>query len=401
MSDANNTDIVLGTGADALRAGSWYNDAYYQILLVKRNADKAHVKSIRTKIVAAQRKNPKSDSKAGKYFSDYKLDEKTIERLSSYPKPPDFDKENISIATYLPSPGVVFPLEFIKTLSRENIKARTGASENSQDDISSYYNYSIEVNNFYDPIRTLLYTRKISQIIAKTWYAYLHAKEKKVSIKVNGVTEKLSLWDCFIQDKWHEFGDNIDILDSLIAREIFLTPQNSGPDDLEPDNLNIYYPLKSQSQGKNTRFLILPNSKAWQGITLSLLLAGQAYYGVDKDGKYTNDEEPAGYHQIAQPILSTGEIVMKYGLKTSWDTFKGNVTELSLSPGDSSIAYQAVIPYPPIPAEHNISRENIKAWAYAKDDDGDFPFYHKEGENYLVDVQYFSPPYPYIPLSSS
>ncbi|MBD2454699.1 hypothetical protein H6G80_11465 [Nostoc sp. FACHB-87] len=409
MSDANNENTIqkpiqkpihIGSGADAMEAGSWYDNAYYQILLVEPIPDQTRGKFIRTTIVAGQRIRPENTTD-GIYFSDYQLDDKTIEKLNDYPKSPCINKCNINdadtnIATYLPSSGVVFPEGFIDTLTRKYLNSGTPFK-------TFLHSHSIEISNFYEPIRTLLHTRKTSQLIAKTWYAYLHAKDNN-----NG-----ELWNSFTEGKWHEFvGDKIDILDGLIAREIFLSDQNTSSDHLEPDNLNIYYPLKSQYDTEKTRFLILPNSRAWQGIALGLLLSGQAYYGVDKDGKYTSKlGEIVSYHQVSQPILSTGEIVMKYGLEVSWDTFKGDIIEMSLSPGNNSIAYQAIIPYPPIPSSDNLNIDDIKAWADAEDDPKtedatSIPFFHKRKgsgnpEEYLVDVRYFSPPFPYIPLSCS
>ncbi|MBK1989151.1 hypothetical protein A0J48_016660 [Sphaerospermopsis aphanizomenoides BCCUSP55] len=391
------TDVTsnnLGSGADAMDAGSWYNDAYYQILLVEPNPDQSPGKLIRTKIITAKRIRPENtententENKSEKYFSEYKLDNKTIERLSDHPKPPDFDQNNISIATYLPSTGVVFPRGFMETLMQE---------QQSTPMRDYLHQYSIESSNFYEPIRSLLYTRKISQLIAKTWYTYLTAKEG-------------AWWDYFTKGEWNKFIEanqeaDRDQLDGLIAREIFLAPQNACPDEFEPDNLDIYYPLKSHYDKQKTRFLILPNSLAWQGIGLSLLIAGQAYYAVTKNGE-------TRYHQISQPILSTGEIVIKYGLEVSWDKFRGDVQELSSSPGNNSIAFQVVLPYPPIPTEHNLSRKQIQKWADAQDDpdendvNNQLPFYHQtmidNKKQYLVDVRNFSPPYPYIPLSCS
>ncbi|MCM0593942.1 MAG: hypothetical protein ACSI46_06500 [Gloeotrichia echinulata DVL01] len=367
-----NSPIHLGTGADAMPAGSWYDDAYYQILLVEP-CSKIPGRHIKTTIIVGQRQKSTGDTKD---FSTYKLDQNTINKLTDYPKPPDFDKDNISIGTYLPSPGVFFPEGFIQSLKTNN-------SLNP-----------IELNNFYETTRSQLQTRKVSQLIAKTWNAYLDAKK-------NPTPCKKTLWDSFKEGEWDLFDNNkcnINILDGLIAREIFLAEHNTSSDHLEPGNLNIYYPLKSQFNGQHTRFLISPNSKAWEGITLSLLLAGQAYYKIGT--------APGLYHQISQPILSTGEIVIRYGVNVSWDRFKGELREQGLISGNNSIAYQVIIPYPPIPSEENLNRDELKQWADAEDDpdtnvDKKLPFYHKDNQgNYLVDAQYFSPPYPYIPLST-
>jgi len=188
---------------------------------------------------------------------------------------------------------------------------------------------------------------------------------------------------------------NIDILDGLIAREIFFFDQEFSPDNLEPDNLNIYYPLNQKlNQDGNPaedRFLILPSSEGWQGITLSLLMAGQAYCEL-KEGEY---------HQISPPILSTGDIVFRYGLEVDWNNFKGNIQEMQLEPGKYSVSSKATVPYPPIPSERNLSIRQIEEWANAQDENGDLPFYIKDQDgNYYLDVKYFTPPSPYMPLST-
>ncbi|MGF1990056.1 MAG: hypothetical protein RMY62_019635 [Nostoc sp. ZfuVER08] len=341
------------TATDPLQPGQWYDDdTYYQILSVAPRKNKTEGQYIETTILAQKREE----------FQKYLLDDKTQQKLIKYI--PDLEEINHkNIASYLPSPGVVFPKGFLNALYPNK----------------SSKNHSIETNNFYDPIRTLLHTRKISQLIAKTWHCYIKAKAS-------------DLWDNFVHGKWNEIDS--DILDGLIAREIFFFDQQSSPDHLVPKNLDIYYPLNSQESSEKARFLILPSSKGWQGITLSLLMAGQAYYEIEQDGQ-------TYYHQISQPILSTGEIVNKYGLQVTWDKFKGDIKELKVDPGKSSIAYEATIPYPPIPSEINLSFEKITKWSQAKDEDGDFPFYQKneEDQSYLVGVKYFSPPYPYIPLS--
>ncbi|MBC1241529.1 hypothetical protein GNE10_31390 [Nostoc sp. 2RC] len=340
------------TATDLLKPGQWYDDeTYYQILLVAPRQKITEGKYIEATIVTKKRGE----------FKKYFLDKKTQQNLRDY-SPINDDINHQSIACYLPSLGVVFPKVFIDALFIEK----------------SSQNHSIEINNFYEPIRTLLHTRKISQLIAKTWHCYIKAKTS-------------DLWYEFVHGKWNDIDS--DILDGLIAREIFFFAQKSSPDNFVPNNLDTYYPLNNKSNQK-TRFLILPSSKAWQGITLSLLMAGQAYYEIEQDGE-------TYYHQICQPILSTGEIVHKYGIEVTFNKFEGDIKELKVDPGNSSIAYQATIPYPPIPSEINLSLENITKWSQAKDEDGDFPFYQKneDDQSYLIGVEYFSPPYPYIPLS--
>jgi hypothetical protein len=123
-------------------------------------------------------------------------------------------------------------------------------------------------------------------------------------------------------------------------------------------------------------------------------MAGQAYYEV-KEGDETK------YHQISPPILSTGDIVFRYGIEVDWNNFQGNIQEMQLEPGKYSVASKATVPYPPIPSERNLSIRQIEEWANAQDENGDLPFYIKDQDgNYYLDVKYFTPPSPYIPLST-
>jgi hypothetical protein len=343
-------------------ANQWYaHDTLYQILLVDCDESvdlKDPRKILNTTLITNTRE----------HFNDYKLDLQTQKYLEGYPKAKltgnnSENTEDISaLSSYLPSPGVVFKKDFIKALSLVD----------SNQKIDEF-----NLNNFYDPLRTLLHTRKISQLIAKTWDAYLGATE---DIKQN-----------FSEGQWTEIDS--DVLDGLIAREIFLFSNQSDIDAFVPDNLEHYYPLKALGESKEqAKFFISPASKGWQGLALNLLMAGQVY-------RKTITENKEYYHQITQPILSTGEIVTKYNLEISCEKFEGDIKELKLSFDKLSSAYQVTIPYPPIPSETNLSREEIKKWANASDEDGDFPFYVKENGEYLLDVGYHSPPYPYIPLS--
>ncbi|WP_413172615.1 hypothetical protein [Anabaena azotica] len=342
--------MLVGSGKDAMRPQQWNDtDTYYQILLVTPPEKRTEGQYIKTTIVAKSREE----------FQTYLIDATTQEKLQPYYQ----NQNSNNIGSYLPSPGVVLAAGFLdalfsNTTSREQIIR--------------------EVNNFYESTRTLLHSRKISQLIAKTWHSYLEAK-------------RTGDWDKFVNGDWDEI--DAEVLNNLIAREIFFVDQAYPPSDLEPENLDIYYPLQSKTKSsEKARFMILPSSKAWQGIALSLLMAGQAYREIKQD-------KETYYHQISQPILSTGEIVNRYGLEVEWNTFKGEIKELQLSPEKSSIAFQAVIPYPPIPSERNLSLNEIKKWADADDEEGELPFYSKENGEFLVDVKYFLSPYPYIPLS--
>ncbi|MEI2582031.1 hypothetical protein [Scytonema sp. PRP1] len=347
-----------GSG-DPLYRGQWYQpDTYYQILEVKpaaKEQEKREGQHISTTILARKRGlgntgNPEPDS-----FNDFELDRETIEKLKDYPRKGDNNK----LSSYLPFPGVVFPKGFIETLSNGNSN-------------------QTELGNFYPSIRVILQTRKLSQLIARTWWTYLEAKE-------NGE------WDKFIDGKWDDIPSQI--LDGLIAREIFLVAGGAPPDNPNSEDPSIYNPLQSKGlTDKGARFLILPTSRAWQGITLSLLSSGQAYYLNNKENKY---------HQIAESVLSTGEIVFNYSLESDWSIFQGQFKELIISQESPWIVYQVVMPYPPIPSSEQLPRNYIKKWAEAEESGGDFPFYNKQDETYVIDVDYFRCPYPYIPLSTS
>ncbi|MEM7552812.1 MAG: hypothetical protein AAF378_01715 [Cyanobacteria bacterium P01_A01_bin.84] len=349
-------------GGDPLFPKQWYqSDTYYQILFVEpatKDINKRKGQNIRTSILAKKRGsgntgNPEPDS-----YDDFELDRETIEKLEDYPTKED-DKNKLS--SYFPFPGVVFPEGFMKTLSKDSKSTQL---------------FQTELGNFYPSIRIILQSRKLSQLIARTWWTYLEAK-------------KTDLWEKFTAGEWDDIPSQI--LDGLIAREIFLLAGGSPPDNPNPDDQNIYNRLKSQGlTDKGARFLILPSSKAWQGITLSLLSSGQAFY--KKGDKY---------HQIAESVLSTGEIVFNYSLESDWSIFQGQFKELIISQESPWMVYQVVMPYPPIPSSEQLDINNIKTWAEAEEEDGEFPFYKKEDETYVLDVDYFRCPYPYIPLSTS
>lgn len=343
---------------DTLIEAQWYQaNTIYQILEVRPpiKEEKREDKKIVIAIVAKTRGNGDGNIEPNS-FDEYSLDKETIDKLQDYPR--KGNGENIS--SYLPSSGVIFSEGFFKALSNP----KTEKIEQT------------EVNNFYQPMRSILYSRKISQLIAKTWWSYLEAKKK-------------GLWNKFIAGEWDDIVkskdvDGLYILDGLIAREIFLFGGGASPNEIEGNN-DITPPREGSVE--QARFAILPTSKSWQGVSLSLLLAGQAYYKIGEK-----------YHQVSQPILSTGQIVSQYSHEVDWSRFYGDIKEIIISQEKPWVAYEVVLPYPPIPDE--AEPESIRKWADAEDDEGELPFYNKTEEgDYLIDVKYFRPPYPYIPLS--
>ncbi|MEH2364900.1 hypothetical protein [Nostoc sp.] len=371
-------------GEGQLVSRRWYkHDTYYQILEVHPSSEeeKKVGKNIVTKIVAKKRGQGSQKSEIIDSFDQFKLDKETKEKLEHYPKYADVDDhddvDEYKLSSYLPSPGVI--------LSKGFIKALTGPESEEIE--------STEINNFYVTTRDILQSRKLSQLIAKTWWTYLEAKK----------LENIELWKNWCKGDWDNIESNI--LDGLIAREIFLFAGGASPDKIE--NPEIYIPLKRQydiinpdktvsadielKETPKTRFVILPNSKSWQGITLSLLFSGQAYY-INKSGEY---------HQISQPIISTSEIISKYSFEADWSRFNGEFKELSTNQQSPWIVYQVIMPYPPIPSPELLDPKDIKTWAEAQDDGGKLPFYEKLGEDYTVNIDYFRSPYPYIPLTTS
>lgn len=349
------------------------DNTYYQILYVEPSQEKDLRKEeiVNKSILVRTRADESNNGQTSvdihpRSFNQFELDEETIKKLENYPRK-EQDPNN-QLSSYLPSPGVVFPEKFIESFSEPEPEIKLK---------------QIELGNFYVPMRYLLHSRKISQLIAKTWWSYLEAK-------------KTDSWDKFLAGEWDEI--NSDVLDGLVAREIFLYGGFDSPDNPnDPVNKEVYSRLKPEdTPPEQLRFLILPSSRAWRGISLSLLLAGQAYYKIgDK------------YHQISQPILSTGEITIQYSLEVDWSRFQADIKEIIISNEKPWVAYDVVMPYPPIPSDAN--QENLRKWAYAKEEYSDedpeeerhFPFYKKQGDEYLIDVDYFRPPYPYIPLTST
>ncbi|MDF5738880.1 MULTISPECIES: hypothetical protein [unclassified Nostoc] len=384
-------------GEGQLVSRRWYKqDTYYQILEVHPPTEKEKRvgKKIATTILARKRGQGSQKSEIKDSFDEFKLDNETKEKLKLYPKHADDDDDvdEYKLSSYLPSPGVI--------LSKGFIKALTGTESEEIE--------TTEVNNFYVTTRDILQSRKLSQLIAKTWWVYLKAKEK-----VEKPEENPDLWKLFTDGKWDDIESNI--LDGLIAREIFLFAGGASPDNIE--NPEIYIPLKRRDDISNpdqpvspdidfkvsnstdiinevkttgARFLILPNSKSWQGITLSLLFSGQAYY-----------KRKGEYHQICQPIISTSEIISKYSFEADWSRFNGEFKELSTNQQSPWIVYQVIMPYPPIPSLDQLDPKDVKTWAEAEDDGGELPFYEKLGEDYTVNIDYFRSPYPYIPLTTS
>jgi len=347
------------------------DEKYYQILIIKPRPGKTEPKNINVEVVTETKKE----------LSEQELNLK-------YPTKEETTGKIKAIGDDLPSNGLVFADGLLK-------KIFSGQEQINIEDISN-------VNDFYSTTRSLYITRKISQLLAKSWYAYLTAKTTKDNHKP---------WDDFVSGNWAAIDATI--LDGLIIREILLFDDQYSPDNYKFDQGKFFEIYKHHS-----KTLILPTSKAWQGICLNLLLGGQVYYEMDQNDKpiYTNAQNPQTindtlkyYHRVSQPILSTFEMVNRYATEVDWNKFKGDIQELQINPNQTNSLYKAIIPYPPIPSERNLTIEDIEKWANAKDDEVDdlqdnsiLPFYDKQDENtYNLNVKYVSPPFPYLPLSTT
>ena len=331
-------------------------------------------------------------------------------------KSPESQKKMIK--DLLPSGGVEFPQELCNELSKDFIR----------------------VANYYNTARCLLQTRKISQLIARSWWAHrIYTDYLKTQ---QGICKFDDKWEDFLQSMNLYLSANqeivtrltkianssrnkleaitLDILDGLIVRSILLTANASaiGIDQFKIDatDLPIYntaylYSLtngggkkhKIDQTNKNDRMLILPNSRSWNGIRLALLLAGQAFrkeYRLNGDGNYLCDDNC--YSQICQPIMSTSEIVAHYSIEASMESFHGQIEEIPMGLYSDLPYLKTIIPYPPIPGEEQVKIEELEQWFLAEDEDSECPFFTKNNENkYTTGIQNATPPYPYIPISTS
>lgn len=361
-------------------------DKYYQILIVEPRPGKTEPKNINVTLFTKTKKE---------FQQQFPLKIKEESQGQSQE----------SIGKYLPSNGLVLAEGLVKEIF----------ANQEQDDLQ--INPVSKLNNFYITARSLYITRKVSQLLAKSWYAYLKAKKPD-----NPASETPTPWENFVAGNWKQIDS--EILDGLIIREILLFDNQYSPDIYDPIPEGELL-IKLYKHHSNT--VILPTNKALQGICLSLLLGGQVYYEMDQDDKsiyeyekrltqaqikQKKDEATSKrkyYRQVSQPILSTFEMVRRYVTEVDWSSFRGDIQELQINPHQSNSLYKAIIPYPPIPSERSLAIEDIKKWADAEDDlvddpqsDSILPFYDRtEQGKYNLNVKYVSPPFPYLPLSTT
>ncbi|NEN92518.1 MAG: hypothetical protein F6K48_27895 [Okeania sp. SIO3H1] len=250
----------------------------------------------------------------------------------------------------------------------------------SQNENKSVIQNSIETAR-YTTVRSLLQSRKLSQVITSTWLAQ---KDRKTEL-----TKK-------IFDTCPTLPENVWIL---------------GADKQCHDSHIKESVDKIEEQKELSSFIIRRDSTSYQSICLALLLAGQAYY---KNGDK--------YELICDSIVSTYEIIWEFGFGLSWDDFYGSrrdVAEPGLNPAPP---YNTItLPYPPKPDKDSLEQKNIEEWARAKDlvDRGEFdrawsgdpqyknykyPFYplwNPSEQKWVGDeLKFIAPAYPYIALTS-
>lgn len=210
----------------------------------------------------------------------------------------------------------------------------------------------------YSTARFMLQCRKLSQLIAQTWLPEDSFKTK------DGKKDELAATK------------------ARLARKIFFAA-NLRPNHFEPEAIPT---------GDGTENIIKPDRISQQGLQLSLLFGGLVY----------TPSAPGSdiYVRICEPIFSNYELVYEYALKVSWDTFYSTRTDYP-QPGNNPVPpfYEVVISYPPRPelGEFTVKLDQLKKWAEAEENGGEFPFYP---DNFNSDkVKFVHPPYPYLPLS--
>ena len=234
----------------------------------------------------------------------------------------------------------------------------------------------------------LLKARKLSQLIAKSWL--VGSEENYSMIRKIFLTANLEPdeYDNQIEGCNSRFGDEKftgKCIADLCLMEI-MARDNEHPPDGNPRNKHPYVDITN---------LILPGGLNWHLIRLSLLTAGLVYK------KENNKYEP-----ISEPITSNYEISVQYAFElVDWSVYTGASLDFAQPGKNQRPPYLKVsIPYPPILTGEDctsLKREEIKKWAEAQDEGGNYPFYPKpdsgNNENLVTNV---TPPFPYMPPST-
>ncbi|MBD2386443.1 hypothetical protein [Cylindrospermum sp. FACHB-282] len=295
----------------------------------------------------------------------------------------------------------------------------------------------------FSAVRFLLQCRQISQMMSYTWLD--DEKLQEYELKAGTDTPKKVTRTQI--ELVREIFNSYNIIPA-VAKNFPLCWLERHPlsNDIEHETLR-YNELREklfEYEKKHPKFLtyiIKPQYLSYNTISLSLLLSGQVYY--------QDEHEPDKWKQLWPSILSTYEMVWEYALDISWDTFYSSRVDIAQAGYPPTPPYTKVtFGYPPKPSEFNLTQENIQIWAEAAEEVPEnskvtfgyppkptefsltqeniqiwveeveelpenseeespnrrkFPFYPERtssGWN-SKNLQYVSPPFPYIPLSTT
>lgn len=149
--------------------------------------------------------------------------------------------------------------------------------------------------------------------------------------------------------------------------------------------------------------VILPLFPAWAMVRFSLLISGQVFLTKDSGNSYM---------RLIEPVLSSYDVCVNYAFtEMDWYGQLGCIMIETPNPGlkfQKPGYYQTTGVYPPrpLPSDPTTTPKKIFLWATAEDEhatDHKFPFYPpRDGSGKFVSnyVDFISPPYPYLPVSS-
>ena len=299
------------------------------------------------------------------------------------------EKDNF-FNNYLPSPGVLVKKGFL-----------TGRDDLSRAEFST--------------VRFLLQSRKLSQIMTKTWLDdsdYFSScinvdKEDPKKImeekRIKYINKIFQLFDYKPQELSLLVEGNKGIEKETLTRDRVLIKL------LSPDTAV----LESNRDNNNLNFSYDLQKDYTKALILELFLSGQAYIV---------DDTNLTLQRLNEPIFSTYELIWEYELDLSWDTYYAKREDIA-RPGYRQIKPQAltrvILGLPAKPNDQSLKCEEIIKWVYAKEEheeknafsvpgapkggETEFPFYPEEGSSNWKNKQVKNvfPPYPYMILSCS
>ncbi|AFZ23455.1 hypothetical protein Cylst_1152 [Cylindrospermum stagnale PCC 7417] len=255
-------------------------------------------------------------------------------------------------------------------------------------------------------VRFLLQGRQLSQIMSYTWLD----DQKLQEYEPKDGTDPLKKVTKTQIELVREIFNSYNIIPDVYCLEDELTSSPTENIELCPLRNTELREKLFKAEEKNSKaepYLIKPQYVSYNTISLSLLLSGQVYY--------QDEHEPDKWKQLWPSILSTYEMVWEYALDISWDTFYSSRVDIAQAGYPPTPPYTKVtLGYPPKPTEFSLTQENIQIWAEEVEELPEiseeenpnrrkFPFYPARNteEWRSKNLQYVSPPFPYIPLSTT